>query len=322
MRYDPEMSAEKFCLFETPLGCCAIVWHAGGILGVQLAEINEAATRARLRRRFPAATLHAPESRIETAIDGIVRLLGGERIDLTGLELDMTAVSPFERAVYEAARGIPAGQIVTYGAIAKMVATRRPPGAAAGRAGSASSGPAATGCDGDAADRRAAGTGTAAGPDGTGAAEGHAGRCDGDAADRRATGTGKAAGPDGTGAAEGHAGRCDGDAADRRAAGTGTAGATELLRGRRRSATRQSDPDRAEDSGFSDPIGARAVGRALGANPWAIIIPCHRVVAAGGKLGGFSANGGRITKRRLLEIEKARPGGEPDLFDVDAPLLG
>jgi methylated-DNA-[protein]-cysteine S-methyltransferase len=46
------------------------------------------------------------------------------------------------------------------------------------------------------------------------------------------------------------------------------------------------------------------------------------VVAAGGKLGGFSANGGRTTKRRLLEIEKARPSGEPDLFDVDALLLG
>ena len=132
MRYDPEMSAEKFCLFETALGCCAIVWHAGGILGVQLAEINEAATSAPDSPAVSVATPHAPESSIETAIDGIVRLLGGERIDLTGLKLDMTAISPFERAVYEAARGIPAGQIVTYGDIAKMVATRRPPGSCRG----------------------------------------------------------------------------------------------------------------------------------------------------------------------------------------------
>jgi methylated-DNA-[protein]-cysteine S-methyltransferase len=67
---------------------------------------------------------------------------------------------------------------------------------------------------------------------------------------------------------------------------------------------------------LGNPADARAVGQALGANPFALIVPCHRVVAAGGKLGGFSANGGRVTKRRLLEIEKARIGDEPDLFDT------
>jgi methylated-DNA-[protein]-cysteine S-methyltransferase len=50
------------------------------------------------------------------------------------------------------------------------------------------------------------------------------------------------------------------------------------------------------------PGSARAVGRALGRNPFAIVVPCHRVVAAGG-IGGFSADGGTRTKRRLLEIE-------------------
>jgi methylated-DNA-[protein]-cysteine S-methyltransferase len=50
---------------------------------------------------------------------------------------------------------------------------------------------------------------------------------------------------------------------------------------------------------------APAVGQALGQNPFAIVVPCHRVVAASGKLGGFSANGGRTTKRRLLAIEGA-----------------
>src|SRR6185436_8305427 len=53
------------------------------------------------------------------------------------------------------------------------------------------------------------------------------------------------------------------------------------------------------------PEAARAVGQALGENPFPIIVPCHRVLAAGGKLGGFSANGGVETKRRLLEIEGA-----------------
>ena len=50
---------------------------------------------------------------------------------------------------------------------------------------------------------------------------------------------------------------------------------------------------------------ARAVGRALGANPIPIIVPCHRVLAAGGGIGGFSAPGGVATKRRLLAIESA-----------------
>ena len=56
------------------------------------------------------------------------------------------------------------------------------------------------------------------------------------------------------------------------------------------------------------PGSARAVGQALGRNPFAIVVPCHRVLAAGGKLGGFSANGGVTTKLRLLSIEGAQAG--------------
>ena len=48
---------------------------------------------------------------------------------------------------------------------------------------------------------------------------------------------------------------------------------------------------------------ARAVGQALARNPFALIVPCHRVVAAGGKIGGFSAHGGITIKLRLLAIE-------------------
>jgi methylated-DNA-[protein]-cysteine S-methyltransferase len=70
---------------------------------------------------------------------------------------------------------------------------------------------------------------------------------------------------------------------------------------------------------------ARAVGQALGENPIPLIIPCHRVLAAGGKTGGFkaggfSAPGGSATKLRLLSIEGAAPGG-PTLFDR-LPLQG
>jgi O-6-methylguanine DNA methyltransferase len=49
---------------------------------------------------------------------------------------------------------------------------------------------------------------------------------------------------------------------------------------------------------------ARAVGQALGRNPFAIVVPCHRVLAAGGKLSGFSAAFGIKTKQRLLSIER------------------
>ena len=60
---------------------------------------------------------------------------------------------------------------------------------------------------------------------------------------------------------------------------------------------------------------ARAVGQALGQNPFPIVVPCHRVLAAGGKIGGFSANGGIATKLRLLSIEGARTSLEPTLFE-------
>ena len=56
---------------------------------------------------------------------------------------------------------------------------------------------------------------------------------------------------------------------------------------------------------LGQPREAQAVGQALGKNPIALIIPCHRVVAAGGKPGGFSAHGGRATKSRLQAIEGA-----------------
>ena len=57
---------------------------------------------------------------------------------------------------------------------------------------------------------------------------------------------------------------------------------------------------------LGDPGSARAVGQALGRNPIPIIVPCHRVMAAGGKTGGFSAPGGTATKLTLLAIEGAQ----------------
>lgn len=66
---------------------------------------------------------------------------------------------------------------------------------------------------------------------------------------------------------------------------------------------------------LGDASAARAVGQALGRNPFAIVVPCHRVVGANAKLVGFSANGGIATKLRMLQIEGWR-ADEQSLFDA------
>ena len=65
---------------------------------------------------------------------------------------------------------------------------------------------------------------------------------------------------------------------------------------------------------LDEPAAMRAVGQALGHNPWPLVVPCHRIVAAGGKLGGFSAPGGSDTKRRLLALEAGMVRREGELF--------
>jgi methylated-DNA-[protein]-cysteine S-methyltransferase len=176
------MAGQGFALFDTAIGRCGIAWGSRGVLGVQLPEAREAATRARVLRRFPDASEATPPALIRRAIDGIVALLGGQAADLSAVALDMDSVSPFHRRVYEIARAIPPGATASYGELAARLGA---PGA------------------------------------------------------------------------------------------------------------------------------ARAVGQALGRNPFAIVVPCHRVLAAGSKVGGFSANGGVATKLRLLSIEAESANGEP-----------
>lgn len=180
------MPGHSHTLFATPIGHCGIAWSPRGVAGFQLPESRDAATRARLLRRFPEARAAAPTAEVQAGIDAILALLGGAPNDLSGITLDMAGIAPFERRVYEVARGILPGSTLTYGEVAARL---------------------------------------------------------------------------------------------------------------------------------GEPGSARAVGQALGRNPFAIIVPCHRVLAAGGKSGGFSAGGGVSTKLRLLAIEGARIGGEPGLFD-------
>ena len=85
-------------------------------------------------------------------------------------------------------------------------------------------------------------------------------------------------------------------------------------------ATRRIPPGRTATYGeiaraIGRPDAAREVGAALARNPFPIVVPCHRVVGANGKLTGFSAPGGLETKRRMLELEGAPGFGQQALFD-------
>jgi methylated-DNA-[protein]-cysteine S-methyltransferase len=69
------------------------------------------------------------------------------------------------------------------------------------------------------------------------------------------------------------------------------------------------------------PKGSRAIGQAMAKNPFPVVVPCHRVLAAGGKPGGFSAYGGEETKRKILALEGVRLGRRSEtlsLFQGDA----
>lgn len=175
-----------FCLFDTAIGACAVAWSDAAIAAVQLPESTRAGTAARLQRYTGALPESDPPAWVQQAIGRIQGLLQGARDDLADLPLDFSGVPAFHQRVYEIARTIPPGELLTYGEVARRL---------------------------------------------------------------------------------------------------------------------------------GEPGAARAVGQALGHNPFAPVVPCHRVLAAGGRSGGFSAEGGALTKLRMLEIEGARLGGAPGLFD-------
>jgi methylated-DNA-[protein]-cysteine S-methyltransferase len=186
MQDHPSNPTAFYTLFETSIGLCGLAWHERGVIGFQLPEDDAPRTRGRLAKRFPGIIETPPPPPIQDIIADVAALLQGEARDLSAVLLDMEGVSDFDRQVYEIARSIPPGRVLTYGEVASRLGINN----------------------------------------------------------------------------------------------------------------------------------ARAIGQALGRNPFAVIVPCHRVVAADGRLGGFSANGGATTKRRLLAIEDARRDESPTLFDV------
>lgn len=179
-------------LFDTALGAVGLAWSERGIVAVRLPAATAEATRASLLARLPDAVEAEPPPAIRDVVDRIVALTRGERVDLSGAQLDRDGLPDFQARVTDVTLAISPGETLTYGEVARRI---------------------------------------------------------------------------------------------------------------------------------GEPGAAQAVGRALGANPWPIVVPCHRVLAASGKTGGFSAPGGVDTKLKLLSIERARTGAAPTLFDGD-PAFG
>jgi methylated-DNA-[protein]-cysteine S-methyltransferase len=168
------MTAIGYALFETPLGHAAAAWSDRGLYAVELPAGSAEATEKRLSTLVPGATRAEPPAWAAEAMRAITAYLGGQRVDLDAIPVDVERMPAFYRAVYAAARAIAPGQTVTYGELAARLGS---PGA------------------------------------------------------------------------------------------------------------------------------ARAVGQALAKNPVPVVVPCHRILAAGGRAGGFSAPGGVGTKARLLALE-------------------
>ena len=159
-------------LVDTPWGTMVIVARGGELVGTHLPEPSRERAMRAVARRWPEAT---PEDRmLPHVVAQLADYFAGRRATFD-IECDLSSITEFQRRVLAACRHIPAGQVVTYGELARR----------AGRPGA-----------------------------------------------------------------------------------------------------------------------ARAVGRAMAANPLPLVIPCHRVVAADGSLCGFSGAGGLAMKRRLLEHEK------------------
>ena len=165
----------RYRLFETAHGVAAIAWHTCGIINFRLPAPSPEATERAVLRRLPNAITDEPPPEVAATIAAARRYFDGEKMDFSGVAVDLGAQQPFFEKIYDVVRRLGWGQTTTYGAVARELG----------------------------------------------------------------------AGPE----------------------------------------------------------AARDVGQAMASNPIPLIIPCHRVLAAGGKVGGFSAPGGSTSKLKMLAIE-------------------
>jgi methylated-DNA-[protein]-cysteine S-methyltransferase len=176
-------NADIYHVFETAAGYCAIAWNDAGIVRLQLPAADATATERYLRRRLPGAQAGTPTAVVAETIAAVKRYFTGQKVDFSGIRLDLGKQDEFFARIYAEARRLGWGETTTYGTLAKQLG--------------------------------------------------------------------------------------------------------------------------------AEPAAARDVGQAMARNPIPLIIPCHRVLAAGGKVGGFSAPGGAAAKIRMLELEGVRLGPPP-----------
>jgi O-6-methylguanine DNA methyltransferase len=119
------MKPVAYCLFETPLGPCAIAWSEGensaAVTFLQLPEATTKRTEVRIARNAGAPAASAPPPRIAEVIRKVSQHLQGDVQDFRDVAVDLDGAGSFARQVYEAARLIPAGQTTTYGELARAL---------------------------------------------------------------------------------------------------------------------------------------------------------------------------------------------------------
>jgi len=177
------LKPDIYAVFETAAGFCAIAWNDAGIVRLQLPASDATATERYLRRRLPGAQPGTPTAAVAETIAAVKRYFTGQKVDFSGIRLDLGQQDEFFARIYAEARRLGWGETTTYGTLARQLG--------------------------------------------------------------------------------------------------------------------------------AEPAAARDVGQAMARNPVPLIIPCHRVLAAGGKVGGFSAPGGSAAKLRMLELEGVRLGPPP-----------
>lgn len=128
MSEDTQQSvAQSYCIFDTAIGACGIAWSERGVTRFQLPDADRGATERRLRARAGAATLAEPPPEIARVIADLQRYCAGQKVDLSGVTLDLTGVPEAFRDIFAAARSIPWGETASYGEVARRAGM---PGAA------------------------------------------------------------------------------------------------------------------------------------------------------------------------------------------------
>jgi methylated-DNA-[protein]-cysteine S-methyltransferase len=107
-----------YTIFDSAFGRCGIAWSDAGVAGVQLPETREIETLRRLFRLFPEARELTPPPSVESAIEGIAKMLRGQDRDLSDVILDTSNLSLIDQRIYEYVRSIPRGETRSYEQIA------------------------------------------------------------------------------------------------------------------------------------------------------------------------------------------------------------